>query len=179
MLMLVRLILNWFYALCLVWVYNRSLVSQTSSTNSSTSSSSLPFTLIFRSSPFSKHLSSHPPIHWFIFTAHFTDSSESYTNTMNIDVVIAPPSLYLLLVREHLREGIQVASQNVFDKPNGAFTGEISVEQLEDSGINWTLVGHSERRVILQEDDTVSWRLFIFPSEEGNEKRSREARVEQ
>ncbi|OCL05558.1 Triosephosphate isomerase [Glonium stellatum] len=71
----------------------------------------------------------------------------------NVEVVIAPPSLYLLLAREHLRKGIEVAAQNVFDKPNGAFTGEISVDQLKESGITWTLVGHSERRVILQEDD--------------------------
>ena len=73
-----------------------------------------------------------------------------------IEVVIAPPSLYLLLTREHLRQGIEVAAQNVFDKPNGAFTGEISAEQLKDSGIGWTLTGHSERRVILGEDDSVS-----------------------
>ena len=45
----------------------------------------------------------------------------------------------------------------MFDKPNGAFTGEISVEQLEESNIQWALVGHSERRVILQEDDNVSF----------------------
>ena len=44
----------------------------------------------------------------------------------------------------------------MFDKPNGAFTGEISAEQLKDSGISWTLTGHSERRVILGEDDSVS-----------------------
>lgn len=69
------------------------------------------------------------------------------------EVVIAPPSLYLLLAREHLRKGIEVAAQNVFDKPNGAFTGEISVDQLKESGITWTILGHSERRVILQEDD--------------------------
>lgn len=68
--------------------------------------------------------------------------------------MIAPPSLYLLLAREHLRRGIEVAAQNVFDKPNGAFTGEISVDQLKDSGITWTILGHSERRVILQEDDS-------------------------
>lgn len=59
-----------------------------------------------------------------------------------------------------------MAAQNVFDKPNGAFTGEISVEQLEESNIQWALVGHSERRVILQEDDNVSLLscvcLFIF-----------------
>lgn len=69
------------------------------------------------------------------------------------EVVIAPPNLYLLLAREHLRSGIEVAAQNVFDRPNGAFTGEISVSQLVDSNITWTLLGHSERRVILQEDD--------------------------
>jgi len=69
------------------------------------------------------------------------------------EVVIAPPSIFLLLAREHLRKGIEVAAQNVFDKSNGAFTGEISAEQLKDSGISWTLAGHSERRVILREDD--------------------------
>ncbi|KAL8710051.1 MAG: hypothetical protein Q9220_005322 [cf. Caloplaca sp. 1 TL-2023] len=69
------------------------------------------------------------------------------------EVVISPPALYLLVAREHLREGIEVAAQNVYDKPNGAFTGEISAEQLKDSGIKWTLTGHSERRVILGEDD--------------------------
>lgn len=71
----------------------------------------------------------------------------------NTEVVIAPPALYLLLTREHLRPGVEVAAQNVFDKPNGAFTGEISVSQLKDSNITWTLLGHSERRVILQESD--------------------------
>ncbi len=71
------------------------------------------------------------------------------------EVVIAPPALYLLLAREHLRKGIEVAAQNVFDRPNGAFTGEISVEQLRDSDITWTLVGHSERRVVMGEDDAV------------------------
>lgn len=49
-----------------------------------------------------------------------------------------------------------MAAQNVFDKPNGAFTGEISAEQLKDSGVTWTLTGHSERRVILAEGDEVS-----------------------
>ncbi|KAL2213370.1 triosephosphate isomerase [Sarocladium strictum] len=69
----------------------------------------------------------------------------------NTEVVIAPPALYLLLVREHLRSGLEVASQNVFDKPNGAYTGEISVSQLQDSNITWTILGHSERRTILNE----------------------------
>ncbi|OBW64593.1 MAG: Uncharacterized protein AUREO_053440 [Aureobasidium pullulans] len=57
----------------------------------------------------------------------------------NVEVVIAPPALYLLLTREHLRSGLEVAAQNVFDKPNGAFTGEISASQLKESNITWTL----------------------------------------
>ena len=72
------------------------------------------------------------------------------------EVVISPPALYLLLTREHLRSGIEVAAQNVFDKPNGAYTGEISASQLKDSGISWTLVGHSERRTVLGESNEVS-----------------------
>ncbi|KZF26607.1 Triosephosphate isomerase [Xylona heveae TC161] len=71
----------------------------------------------------------------------------------SVEVVVAPPSIYLTAARETLRKGIEVAAQNVFDKPNGAYTGEISVDQLKDAGITWTLTGHSERRVILQEDD--------------------------
>lgn len=73
----------------------------------------------------------------------------------NTEVVIAPPALYLLLVREHLNPKIEVAAQNVFDKPNGAFTGEISVSQLKDSNITWTILGHSERRTLLGETDAV------------------------
>jgi triosephosphate isomerase len=70
----------------------------------------------------------------------------------NVEVVVAPSALYLVLARSLLREGIEVAAQNVFDRPNGAFTGEVSVDQLKDAGVTWTILGHSERRVILQEE---------------------------
>jgi len=71
----------------------------------------------------------------------------------NVEVVVAPPALYLLLVREHLRKGLEVAAQNVHDKPNGAFTGEISTTQLTDAGVTWTILGHSERRTLMAESD--------------------------
>ncbi|KAJ4304144.1 triosephosphate isomerase [Collariella sp. IMI 366227] len=74
----------------------------------------------------------------------------------NVEVVIAPPSLYLQLAQDSLnKSNVEVSAQNVFDKPNGAFTGEISVEQLKDSGIHWTILGHSERRTLLGESDAV------------------------
>ena len=73
--------------------------------------------------------------------------------TSRTEVVIAPPALYLTLARSEAKPEIAVAAQNVYDKEEGAFTGEISAAQLKDSNINWTLIGHSERRVIIGESD--------------------------
>ncbi|KAL6866889.1 triosephosphate isomerase [Trichoderma novae-zelandiae] len=85
----------------------------------------------------------------------------------NVEVVVSPSYLYLLLVRDSLRPGIEVAAQNVFNKPNGAFTGEISVSQLKDSGITWTILGHSERRTILRESDEVVAQKTKYATENG------------
>ncbi|KAI1368412.1 triose-phosphate isomerase-like protein [Xylaria arbuscula] len=85
----------------------------------------------------------------------------------NVETVIAPPALYLLLVREKAKKEIGVAAQNVYDKPNGAFTGEISVQHLKDSGIDWTILGHSERRTILGESDEVVAAKTKYATENG------------
>lgn len=80
----------------------------------------------------------------------------------NTEVVVSPPSIFLQTVRESLDKRIGVAAQNVFYKPNGAYTGEISAEQLKDSNIDWAILGHSERRTILKEsDETVSLKTKV------------------
>jgi triosephosphate isomerase len=43
----------------------------------------------------------------------------------NTEIVVAPPSLYLIPVLELLRKDIKVAAQNCHDQVSGAFTGEI------------------------------------------------------
>ncbi|CCF34376.1 triosephosphate isomerase [Colletotrichum higginsianum] len=85
----------------------------------------------------------------------------------NTEVVVSPPAIYLQLVRDLLRKDVEVAAQNVFDKPNGAFTGEISVAQLKDSNINWAILGHSERRTILRESDEVVASKTKYATENG------------
>jgi triosephosphate isomerase len=88
-------------------------------------------------------------------TTSIIKNLNSATLDESSEVVISPPALYLLLAREIANEKIGISAQNVFDKPNGAFTGEISVQQLREANINWTILGHSERRVILKETDEV------------------------
>lgn len=106
--------------------------------------------------PYSIPIPASPPPHPTPLIPPPSQSLTDLPSSKHTEVVIAPPGLFLLLVREHLKAEIEVCSQNVFDKPNGAFTGEISAEQLADSKIGWALAGHSERRVILKEGDEVS-----------------------
>jgi len=75
---------------------------------------------------------------------------------MVAEVVIAPPSIYVDYV-SHLSEnsGMAVSAQNCWIEPKGAFTGEISAEMIKDAGVNWVILGHSERRVIFNESSEV------------------------
>lgn len=49
-----------------------------------------------------------------------------------------------------------MAAQNVYHEKPGAHTGEISVEQLKQDGISWTILGHSERRQAGETDELVA-----------------------
>ncbi|RDX54354.1 triose phosphate isomerase [Polyporus arcularius HHB13444] len=69
----------------------------------------------------------------------------------NVEVVIAPPALYLIPVKELLRGDFKVAAQNCYVKTSGAYTGEISPAQLADAGIPYVVLGHSERRTLFHE----------------------------
>jgi len=66
----------------------------------------------------------------------------------NSEVVIAVPSIHLAYAKANFRPEIAACAEDVaFKKGYGAYTGEQTAEILVDSGIEWTLTGHSERRV--------------------------------
>ncbi|KMZ63276.1 Triose-phosphate isomerase [Zostera marina] len=71
----------------------------------------------------------------------------------DVDVVVAPPYLYIDKVKNTLSARVEISSQNSWVGKGGAFTGEISVEQLKDIGCKWVILGHSERRHVIGEDD--------------------------
>lgn len=73
-----------------------------------------------------------------------------------VDIVLAPPFTLLETVHDIIRNTrIQLGAQNVFWKESGAFTGEVSPDMLTDVGCKWVIIGHSERRNILSETDSM------------------------
>ena len=72
-----------------------------------------------------------------------------------VDVVIAPTALHLTAALSNIKNNIHVSAQNISPFGDGAYTGEISAEMLNDVGCNWVILGHSERRHIFGESDEV------------------------
>jgi len=69
--------------------------------------------------------------------------------------VLGVPFPYLTLVKEKLegKENVFVAAQNCSNKKSGAYTGETSVGMLQSIGIEYVIIGHSERREYFNESN--------------------------
>ena len=81
----------------------------------------------------------------------------------NVDVMIAPPFVFLKDIADRADQRIIVAAQNCADKESGAFTGEVSSPMLKSIGINHVIVGHSERRHIYGESNfTVTQKVSVL-----------------
>lgn len=70
-------------------------------------------------------------------------------------MVVGVPAVYLDYVQSRRPATLQVAAQNCYKVGKGAFTGEISPEMIKDVGVNWVILGHSERRNVFGETDQV------------------------
>lgn len=71
----------------------------------------------------------------------------------NVEVVICPPFIYLSSLITASQNKIVLGAQNCFWEQKGAFTGEISPDELKDIGCQYVIIGHSERRKYFQETD--------------------------
>ncbi len=71
----------------------------------------------------------------------------------DVRVIISPPSLYLSQLAANASSKIHVAGQNCHSEISGAYTGEVSAEQLKSSKVNFCIIGHSERRQYFGETD--------------------------
>jgi triosephosphate isomerase len=70
------------------------------------------------------------------------------------EVAVAVPFTALSAVGERLRDhSILLTAQDLFWEDEGPYTGEISPPMLQESGVEMVIIGHSERRLHLGEDD--------------------------
>lgn len=84
-------------------------------------------------------------------------SEENLVLSSNGQVVFAVPFPYLMMAVESVagKTGYAIAAQNCSNKKSGAYTGEVSVEMLDSIGVEYCIVGHSERREYYGEIDEI------------------------
>jgi len=107
-------------------------------------------------------------------TNHTRQSTKNYIVELNEklgakkpedSVYIFPPSSAL----DDYEGDFTIGTQNAYPAQNGAFTGEIGLEQLDEFGIKTILIGHSERREYMAETQEKVANKFSFFQEQGFE----------
>lgn len=85
------------------------------------------------------------------FLSHLQDTPHDHA-----DIVLCPPYLHLTSLNTVMvASPVRLGAQDVSAHDEGAYTGEISAQMLFDVGVNYVIVGHSERREHHHESDAL------------------------
>ncbi len=98
---------------------------------------------------------------------NINDKSDEKCIETVAEIIFAPPFTALNeaynIIKENIEFGhlVKLASQNIYFESAGAYTGEISIEMIKAFDCLYTIIGHSERRWILNEsDDLIAKKIF-------------------
>jgi len=97
----------------------------------------------------------------------FNSVAEGVKDIKDAEVVVCPPYIYFSIFNSSLLKDIKIGAQNSFWEEKGAFTGEISLTMLKGFGIEYVIIGHSERRKHLGETDEMINKKIISVLKEG------------
>lgn len=107
-------------------------------------------------------------------TNHTRASTEKYIEVLNEKLLAKKPDDHVYIFPPATALGkyegdFTIGAQNAYPVQNGAFTGEIGTDQLDEFGIRTILIGHSERREHLGESQDKIAQKFTFFKEQGYE----------
>ncbi|MDQ6975924.1 MAG: triose-phosphate isomerase [Mariprofundaceae bacterium] len=84
----------------------------------------------------------------------FVGGLQENASPEHVEVALMPPFTLLHTLNARLAEkGVVMGAQNVYYEPKGAFTGSISPMMLRDCGCHYVILGHSERRDVIGENN--------------------------
>lgn len=86
---------------------------------------------------------------------------KSFTLNENVEAVVCAPFISLLEIKKSLENtNIKLGAQNMHWEDRGAYTGEVSPLMLKEMGVDYCIIGHSERRQYFNEtDETVNKKI--------------------
>jgi len=101
-------------------------------------------------------------------TRALIDELKPLVNGSRHEVVVCPPFVSLPAAKEAIAgTDIKLGAQDVYYENEGAFTGEVSPEMLAEVGVEYVVIGHSERRQYFNETDATVNKKTAFAIKNG------------
>ncbi len=83
------------------------------------------------------------------------NTNSKKVDTKNVQIILATPFIHLAKAVEEAVSPVRIAAQNCASEAEGAYTGEVSAEMVRSTGVEFVILGHSERRAYYGETDEI------------------------